>query len=74
MEPELSLHYRAPESTDMQFLCKWESEKQAIGANLFRCVQIFNTTNQNPADRPVCVIFDALLHLLYFHVDQHNIL
>lgn len=33
-----------------------------------------NPTNQDPADRWVCVIFDALLHLLYFHVDQHNIL
>lgn len=53
-EPEPSLHYPAPESTDTQFLCKWASGKQAIGPNLFRCVQISNTTNQNPADYRVC--------------------
>lgn len=53
-EPEPSLHYPAPESTDTQFLFKWASGTQAIGLNLFRCVQISNTTNQNPADRRVC--------------------
>lgn len=53
-EPEPSLHYRAPESTDTRFLCKWASETQASGPNLFRCVQISNTANQNPADRRGC--------------------
>lgn len=50
------------------------AETQANGPNLFKSVHISNTTNQNPADRWVYAIFDALLHLLLFHVDQHNIL